>query len=574
VLNDSGFMTTKYFYHENGSLDYVGSYNFDEDANNGAGKVSMTQASAYRYGKFIGSADLTNLQSGQPRNGDEIRAAVDYMKTNPDKWKQSLKDGAANIDSTYKASDGNTYYWNGSGWIDKDGKQVTDDVGDAISNAKKEFEEDKANKDKKWEDQDASKKENYSKVTKGVYKELTEKGKKLATEAVTNTSPFANITTIGIYANDLNNTAFINTYKATFCETQAKKNEFDKAISDMVKFSNGSSMLGQVSLTIDAVSFETESKKGQNTTTTATTNESNTTSAFAGTRTKSTKPATKTDDVVSNVTQVGKVGQQISAKLTVMDHGVQCYQLQLDGFTLRASQNQIITTHDVYEATLVTETDPVVEGQLWQPQNEQDLMNKAKELGVIPENYATQEEYEAALEDLRNGFYTNADGQSYALVEAASINIMDGKGFHAANGETFLVEVDNATKENITNNVKNSGDRSIMFMGDVRESAAGGYPTIAINTSYGGGVVQGAAAIETAKSEITQKSQVVAQAREALESGDISQSEYDSIVESAGWVGNNTEENLEKFAKGNYSWDENKTALQNIQDAFDILLNF
>ena len=281
---------------------------------------------------------------------------------------------------------------------------------------------------------------------------------------------------------------------------------------------------------------------------------------------------TSTSKTVTTSASFGS-NNQGSTQKTESNTKTCCAGVTFNNTILFGGAQAYVTTHHVvtqqYSATTTTnwvESDPAVSGQLWSPKDNKELVAMANKLGVDIND-------EKAMADLANGFYTDANGQTYAILAADSINIMDGKGFHSAEGETMLVAIDSNTKAQIEQSVA-SGDRTVMFMGDVRPSAAGGFLTIAMNTSYGGGFVGGSAAVEAAKADITQKSQAVAQAREALEKGDISQADYDSIVKSAGWVGNNTDENLDKFAKGNYSWDDNKTALQNMQDAFDILLNF
>ena len=239
----------------------------------------------------------------------------------------------------------------------------------------------------------------------------------------------------------------------------------------------------------------------------------------------------------------------------------------LGGAQAYTTQHHVVT--NVYESTVVDqvyESDPAVEGQLWAPQSEEELIAKAQELGIDTND-------EEAMNDLRNGFYTDANGQTFAIVSASSINIMDGSGFQPAEGETVMVAVDNTTKQQVINTVNRTGDRSIMFMGDVRESTTG-YLTMTMNTNYGGGVAQGSATVQQVKNEIAETSMKVASARYQYENGNMSEAEYNKIVKDAGWVGTNTDANLTKFANGGFTWDNDKTATQNIRDAWQLLLNF
>lgn len=83
------------------------------------------------------------------------------------------------------------------------------------------------------------------------------------------------------------------------------------------------------------------------------------------------------------------------------------------------------------------------------------------------------------------------NGKTYVKVSASEVNIMDGNGFQAADGETVLVDID-SLDEDTKNQIMNmkEGDE-IMFMGDVRQSADGKSFTMAVNTEYSGGVAMG-----------------------------------------------------------------------------------
>ncbi len=248
--------------------------------------------------------------------------------------------------------------------------------------------------------------------------------------------------------------------------------------------------------------------------------------------------------------------------------------INFGGAQAYTKQHHVVTQqYSATTNTVWTESDPAVVGNIMT--NPADI---AKALGVSEDAFT-----------LDNGVVTMKDGSgTYVLVNDAQINMIDGNGFNAAEGETIVVRLDDEnglSKEQIQKIQKQvaSGDTKAMFMGDVRADINGNL-TMAVNADYGkgfelnytytddkGNVVN---AIDTAMEEITNKSQAVAQARDALEMGEITQAEYDSIIDASGWIGQNTADNLEKFAKGNFSWDENKTATQNIRDAWDILLNF
>ena len=251
------------------------------------------------------------------------------------------------------------------------------------------------------------------------------------------------------------------------------------------------------------------------------------------------------------------------------------------------------------QVDILIESDPAVEGKLFPELTDEELI----ELGIDPENEddiaANKDKIEAkkeeklkakaaelnieqydedgnetqAYKDLRNGFCT-IDGKTYAIVGAENVNIMDGEGFRAAGGETMLVQVTAEMKDTIVKN----GDKKVMFMGAVKESV-GGYLTITTIDAngkilYDTGYKQGSEEIDAAKQEISEKSAAVASARYQYESGNMTKQEYDKVVADAGWVGANTDDNLTKFANGNFSWDNNKTAAENMRAAWEVLLNF
>ena len=113
----------------------------------------------------------------------------------------------------------------------------------------------------------------------------------------------------------------------------------------------------------------------------------------------------------------------------------------------------------------------------------------AEKLGLnLPsrDDYNSDEEYEAALstfyDNFEKGFYTDKDGKVYAILSSSKIDLMDGSGFQNTEGELILVEV-TETQQAAIEEAMETGDRTVMFMGDVRESVSG-QMTMAINTSY------------------------------------------------------------------------------------------
>lgn len=146
----------------------------------------------------------------------------------------------------------------------------------------------------------------------------------------------------------------------------------------------------------------------------------------------------------SEVTSEGSEGEQLSCKVTVMDRGGASYQFNGATHTLRAAVDAVVK--------VTTVKDPVVEGTL---------------VGV-----------------------QTIDGVTYAVVSAANVNIMDGTGFQAADGETVMVQVDAEMAETLKA-MLNKGETDVMFMGDVKADV-NGHLTMAVNTNYSGGFASGA----------------------------------------------------------------------------------
>ncbi len=179
--------------------------------------------------------------------------------------------------------------------------------------------------------------------------------------------------------------------------------------------------------------------------------------------------------------------------------------------------------------------DPAVEGTLFPNVSDDELIAA----GIDPTDAAAVAEYKEnkvlemaqklgidvnnaeAMADLRKGFYTDkATGKTYAIVSAKEVNIMDGTGFQAANGETIFVEVTGKMKDDIIA----KGETHVMFMGDVTNAVTdadgNSYMTMVVNENYSGGVALGS---------------------------DIAQVKYDIQNENLAWVRQNTAVNRAIF---------------------------
>jgi len=346
-----------------------------------------------------------------------------------------------------------------------------------------------------------------------------------------NTSRYSNITSIAIYSSDLNNTNFLKGLGFK-----------DEDITRLALTNNGTSSLATATLTFGSIPFGT-----------TVTNKEKTTTKGSGDA-KGTVLGTETSD---ETTTEGKDGTNLTIALMINDRGAQSYSIEKAcEYTIKAAVNKKVTR----TTTTTVSSDPVIEGNL----SEQT----AAELGLE----------EGSVE---NGFYTDPEtGKIYAIVEAKSINIMDGEGAHElqpAEGEVIFVEVSESVKNEVVNR-ENSADRSIMFMGDVRESVTNAegksYLAITMNSSYSSGFALGEENVNAIKEEISAISQAVAAVKSGT--GTNAQKELVNNAEANGygWVVNNTEENIATFATGKFSFDKDKTTRENLEAAWTLLLQF
>ena len=296
------------------------------------------------------------------------------------------------------------------------------------------------------------------------------------------------------------------------------------------------------------------------------------------------------EDTHTEVEKARTTANGISYTNTILIGGAQAY----------STVHHVITEKiDVYRAqevgTAVMETDPAVQGTLvtTEGMTEQEIIDLAAKMGI---NVDDPEALAKFKEEAASGYFTDSNGDIYAMVKDFKINMMDGNGFvdskefEGGKDEIMLVKLNgtngtknmttdelNAVKARITEALNATGDDKgkIMFMGNASYQEGTGNVAVTIDVSFGDGVVTGAD-IKAAATEIDNLSKQVAEAKASYESGDMTKEEFDSIVKDAGWVGTNTLANLDdnKFGANGYTWDQDKTAQENLKDAWKLLLNF
>lgn len=266
------------------------------------------------------------------------------------------------------------------------------------------------------------------------------------------------------------------------------------------------------------------------------------------------------DQLPENAIMAGKVTTSSrpggEAKGTVLEKEYKGYTVKntimMGGSAVYTTQHNIVTSGNV-----LISSDPAVSGKLYPGEGatDEEIEAKAKELLGDDYDNLTDEEKEAVLNELKEGFIT-IEGKTYAVVIDAEMNVLDGSGFHSANGEAILVEVTDEQKERIKSNVSES--RDVMFMGNVSPTV-NGHLAIAMEDSYGGGFVSGTA---EEINEIKNEMDAVINAVKDFKDGLIDEKTYKEIIsraegDNAGkyeWLVDNTTENLAKF-KGNFAWD-------------------
>lgn len=449
VKNDKGFTIQKSFYHENGSLDGIKTYNYDEDKH----ETVETGIQAYRYGKLIGSAKLPITKgSGQPQTFDELRKAIDDAKMDPERAYKAMQEGAnkalANVKNYGK------YVWNSSGWQDAAGRSIVakgteEDAAKALFESdEKEKSETEAKKGnnytpKKWKSDDgenqatAAEKKKYlakfTTVSKSTMKKLNDLGEENAKWAGSNLSVFGNITGMAIYENDITNpgnlmadplvqfmamfmrkadsssasTTPLNFGGKNFKLDTEYVNQLINAIQLAIEKGNGFSQIMQIDLTIGAKDFETKYNGKTKTNIVGTnkkTNEKTTVQygKFASYKTTSKSRKTIESEPEERVVQVGSVGQTLSITITFFDHGQRNFTANTVSVDLRPSKNQIygkvknVTVEETYNVT--KHVDPAVEGDIWSSEATDEELKAEMEKRGIDEN--DEEAIEALKKEL------------------------------------------------------------------------------------------------------------------------------------------------------------------------------
>ncbi len=216
--------------------------------------------------------------------------------------------------------------------------------------------------------------------------------------------------------------------------------------------------------------------------------------------------------------------------------------------------------------------DPAIEGNIIT-----DKAKLAEIFGVDPDSI-----------EVENGVVT-IDGVSYVAVNAAEINMMDGSGFQASNGEVVVVQLNSKDKDgNVSGLSKEkiqeikdkvaSGDTSVMFMGNIREDVEGNM-AITVDTSYGGGVEL--ANIDDVKEQITlaslgaaiEKGVITLEAFNETHGTSYTKEDVANAVsdEDNEWAIKNTNANIEQLEKAGFDFTQGN-GIEKIKDAWNKLL--
>jgi hypothetical protein len=267
----------------------------------------------------------------------------------------------------------------------------------------------------------------------------------------------------------------------------------------------------------------------------------------------------------------------------------------LGGAQAYSKQHNVVT--DIYEVTDITveentESDPAVEG---------DIITDGEKLEEAKANLAAALGVDEDQIEYKDGVFTYTDDKgntsSYVAVDASKINLMDGSTFHAAEGETVIVQVNTRDKDgNLTSGVDEktiqnkvaSGETRVMFMGDAnvgwsdKNTVGEKCLLMTMNTSYNetslgagdGGVVFGQAEIDSVKAEIEMVSMVAAgKSDEEIRAAgyDPEEAKQKAEDETNKWIKDNTDENMKNFKNNGFSWDDNKDIQEQLKAAWQLL---
>jgi len=96
---------------------------------------------------------------------------------------------------------------------------------------------------------------------------------------------------------------------------------------------------------------------------------------------------------------------------------------------------------------------------------------------------------EKAMEDLKYGFWTDDKGRTISIQVVDSINMQGGSGFQPMDDEIIMVVVNDKIKNEVINNIKTTGDRSVVFASAVTEDT-NGFKTVVYQEDWGYAVGQ------------------------------------------------------------------------------------
>ncbi|MCL1971566.1 MAG: hypothetical protein FWG57_01080 [Endomicrobia bacterium] len=152
-------------------------------------------------------------------------------------------------------------------------------------------------------------------------------------------------------------------------------------------------------------------------------------------------------------------GTRISHTITVMNHGAQAYSVKGASFDrdLQPGVTETVESFEFREARIVN-SDPAV-------------------FGTIGAYYDV---FGNVIEDVVAFRKANPDAIIYAMLSANGINMMDGSGFAAADGEEIMINISSLSDEELTSLSQNG---SGLFMGDVEKTQSGQY-LMTINKNY------------------------------------------------------------------------------------------
>jgi len=308
---------------------------------------------------------------------------------------------------------------------------------------------------------------------------------------------------------------------------KAAAKSIEKALQIMMQFNNGASQVMNASFSVSESEFDTY-RYIDNATGKEITSQEATERLHRENQTNGSGNSSTTTTHTESITEIKKNTHKtnLSVNLSIMSSN----QVKVGYTATHCIATKITETETIHNNTWVEtnryNSDPVVIG-------EQGGFVGADGLPLTNADGTPMTDEQIAQ-------YIADGGVVYVSVKATDVNIMDGQGFQAVDGEEILVQV---TDVDVFRELAANVGKQVMLMGDVR-SDVNGKKAMVMNLNYGGGFKTGEANIASMKNEIIALEGAVTPELLSLIANDKKNGmTTDEIIEKYGWVASNSSDN-------------------------------